>query len=120
MGCRIIVFTESRRLAQTGARSTDCDAIVLFAKIKKVPTFRFQDSRFWPNLALQSSIKRHSPESSLPAKIARGVRLRSPPGASFKGQHFPCLGARAPVRESATEIKGRGRPTRSSAGRSIG
>ena len=35
-------------------------------------------------------------------------------------QHFPSLAARAPARESRPEIKDRGRPTRSSAGRSIG
>jgi hypothetical protein len=35
-------------------------------------------------------------------------------------QHFPPLAARAPARESMPEIKGRGRPTRSSAGGSTG
>ena len=33
---------------------------------------------------------------------------------------FPRLGARAPARGSEAEIKSRGRPTRSSGGRSIG
>ena len=37
-----------------------------------------------------------------------------------KRQHFPSLGARAPAREMAMEIKGRGRPIRSNGGRSIG
>jgi hypothetical protein len=36
------------------------------------------------------------------------------PGGVERGQHFPCLGARAPARGSRPEIKGPGRPTRSS------
>ena len=41
------------------------------------------------------------------------------PNHDYARPHFPSLGARA-KREMATEIKGRGRPTRSSGGRSIG
>jgi hypothetical protein len=49
-----------------------------------------------------------------PAQIQREL------GASPLRQHFPRLGARAPARERRPEIKGRGRRTRSSGGRSTG
>jgi class 3 adenylate cyclase len=42
------------------------------------------------------------------------------PKISQHSQHFPALAARAPARERRPKIKGRGRPTRSSAGRSSG
>jgi hypothetical protein len=51
----------------------------------------------------------------------KGDRLLSvPQGRQRLRQRHGLASGRAPAREMATEIKGRGRPTRSSGGRSIG
>jgi hypothetical protein len=77
---------------------------------------------FWGTLALMRCVG-SSPAAALSAlrnRLAADPDRLEEQVFDDEPQHFPPLAPRAPARESRPEIKGRGRRTRSSVGRSSG